>query len=76
MYIDDGGVVREIGSIFDDDCFKSLADHSNSPEHPATETEEHLSTVAAFSTGCIEIRALVEEEYSTYVRTRWNADKK
>ena len=69
IYIDDGGVIREIGSIFEDDHFKTLVDQSHIPLNRTTETEEHLSTVAAFSTGSIEIRALVEGEYSTYVCT-------
>jgi hypothetical protein len=67
VYIDEGGVIREIGNIFDDGHFKTLVNRSDSPLNRTTTAEEYLSVAAAFTTGSMDVRALTEEELSTYV---------
>ena len=67
VYVDDGGVMREIGRIFDDAHFKTLVNRSDTPLERTTTVDGYLKTVAAFTTGCMDVRALTEEELSTYI---------
>lgn len=64
VYIDQGGVVRDVGSIFGDDYFKCLASQSTFHLDRTTTEESHPSTLVAFTTGCIDIKPLVDSELS------------
>jgi hypothetical protein len=67
VYIDKRGVVRSVGSLFDDVHFKNLVGQS-SQTLDRTTTEFHLSSVTvAFTTGGMEVNPLTEEENSVYV---------
>ena len=63
VYIDDGGDCQAVGNIFEDEYFKIL----NQDEDRITIEEERLSTTAAFTTGCMNVKPLSEAEYSMYV---------
>jgi hypothetical protein len=67
VYIDDGGVVCEVGSIFDDGHFKNLLNQNSTPPDRTTTEVEYLSTTAVFATGSIDVVSLNEAEYSTCV---------
>jgi hypothetical protein len=67
VYIDEGGVVRKVGCIFDDGHFKNLVNQSDTPLDRTTTEEEHLPTTAAFATGSMDVKPLTEGDYSTYL---------
>ena len=67
VYIDDGGVVREVGRIFDDPHFKTIMEQNNSTGDRATIEEEYPSTAIVFSMGSIDVRLLTPEECSVYI---------
>jgi hypothetical protein len=75
VYIDERGVVRSVGSLFDDVHFKNLVDQS-SQTLDRTTTELHLPSVTvAFTTGGMEVNPLTEEENSAYVIPRVRGTK-
>lgn len=62
VYIDDQGVVRSMGKLADDSYFKTLLEQSRGRKEVTTIVEEHPSLTVAFTTGCIEVKSLTEEE--------------
>jgi hypothetical protein len=65
VYIDEGGVVRSVGRIFDDVYFQSLADQQTvSLDRTTSDEQQNPSLVAAFATGCMEIAPMTKEELS------------
>lgn len=67
VFIEERGVIRSLGSLFDDDDFKNLV-HKSSHNLDRTSTEDKFPWVAvAFTTGGMEVKPLTEEECSAYV---------
>jgi hypothetical protein len=62
VYIDDQGVVRSMGKLVDDSYFKHLLEQSQERTEVKTIVEEHASLTVAFTTGCMEVKSLTEEE--------------
>lgn len=76
VYIDEGGVVRSIGSVFDDSHFQKLLGVSSTPLDHVINEENHPSLTVAFTTGSMEIKPLSEEECSAYVSFLFRVDKR
>lgn len=66
VYIDDAGVVCEIGSLFDDGHFKSVVNQSDTTPDRTTTEERCPSLTVAFTTGSMEVKPLTEDDYSKY----------
>jgi hypothetical protein len=67
VYVDDNGVIRSMGNLFDDTYFNQLIEQgAHTLDRTATE-DEHPRLTVALGTGCPEIKPLAEEEYAAYV---------
>lgn len=64
VYIDGQGVVRSMGKLAEDTYFKELAEQSQVTTEVATITEERRCLTVAFTTGCVEVKSLTQEEVS------------
>jgi hypothetical protein len=62
VYIDDQGVVRTMGRIVNDSFFKKLLEQSQATKEVTTVVDDHPSLTAAFTTGCVEVKSLTEDE--------------
>jgi hypothetical protein len=63
VYIDEGGVLRAWGALVDDSYFKEIVLAQAGARTDATiEVEAHPGRTAAFTSGCLEVRALTKEE--------------
>lgn len=65
--IDEEGVLRTMGSMFDDTHFKMLEDQSPHTMDRSSTVEEHPAMTVAFTTGCVDVKPLSEEEASRYL---------
>ena len=63
-HIDKDGVLRTKGSIFDDTDFKTLVAQSPYTMDRTPIVEEHPSMMVAFTTGCVDVKPLSDEECS------------
>jgi hypothetical protein len=75
VYIDEEGVLRTTGSMFDDTYFKRLVDQSPHTMDHTNTVEEHPSMTVAFTTGCVDVKPLSEEESSRYLIWRTTAKR-
>ena len=64
VYIDERGVIRWVGNIFDDDHFKSLLKQNAIVSDPSTSEERHPLRTMAFTTGSMRVQPLPEEDLS------------
>lgn len=64
VYLDDEGVVRSTGSIFDDAYFNQLVEDSQDSLDRTTTLEEYPSRTVGFTTGCVDVSPLAEEDVS------------
>lgn len=67
VYIDEQGVVRWVGHIFDDEHFKSLAHQNAVVLNNSTTEERYPSRTVTFTTGSMSVQPLPEEELSRQV---------
>lgn len=67
VYIDEDGVVRTTGSVFEDGYFKELLEGSQTPEDRTNSVQEYPSRTYAFATGCVQVKALTDEECAGYI---------
>lgn len=63
VYIDDGGVVKWVGDIFEDGHFKTLV-HGDIATLKTSTEERHPSLTAAFTVGSMEVKSIPKEQYS------------
>jgi hypothetical protein len=69
VYIDEGGGVRAWGALVADDYFKEIEGQSGGRTDTSTAVETYPTRTAAFTTGCLEVRALTKDEVAAYVVT-------
>jgi hypothetical protein len=62
VFIDEQGVVRTMGRIMNDSFFQNLLQQSQATKEVTTVVDDHPSLTVAFTTGCIEVKSLTEEE--------------
>lgn len=67
IYIDEGGVIANVGSMFDDAYFNRLVEQSTHTLDRTVTEEEYPDLTAAFVTGHTEIKTLTNEECIAYV---------
>lgn len=78
IYMDDEGVVRSTGSVFDDIYFKQLVEDSRDNLDRTTTEEEYPYMTVGFTTGCVNVSPMAEEDVlrsSLYLRTFSKAQK-
>jgi len=69
VYIDEAGVVRAWGALVADDYFKEIEGQSGGRTDTSTTVETYPTRTAAFTTGCLKVRALTKDEVAAYVVT-------
>jgi hypothetical protein len=67
IYVDEDGVIRLMGNLFDDVYFNDLVKQSVHTLDRTVTEEEHPRLTVALGTGCPEIKPLAEEEYAAYL---------
>jgi hypothetical protein len=63
-YIDEDGVVRATGNVFEDAYFKELLACSQSALDRTDITQEYAAHTYAFTTGCVEVKPMTDDECS------------
>lgn len=62
VYIDEQGALQTTGNLFDDAHFKKLMDGSSDTRDNSHALEKHTFRTVAFTTGCVDVKPLSEEE--------------
>jgi hypothetical protein len=64
VYIKEQGVLYTTGNMFEDAHFKNLAEQSAYTIDRTRCSEDHPFMTVAFTTGCVDVKPLTEEELS------------
>jgi hypothetical protein len=74
-FIDEQGTLRTTGNVFDDAHFKKLVhDAAADLDRSSVQVvEPHPSMTVAVTSGCVEVKALSEEELSQWLRAHFHA---
>ena len=62
VYIDEDGVIRAWRALVDDSYFKEIAAQSGARIDTSIKVETYPTRTAAFTSGCLGVRALTKDE--------------